>query len=357
MPSPIKLMNGVGFCSVSRCINSAQNLIDMSSYKQEKLGSRPTRQLMITKGGLDPDDLAEAFRYAEQAMNNEGLTRFSKTVVVGDRMLTNAGIETIPLSSAPDGFDEETSTMLGMGCLALGFGVELREIFPILSAGGTKTDAIIQHIKQRGKTIGQTIQMLENGFNQKYLPPFLRMEFEFQDNAEERELAEIRNIKAQAREKDIKNLITDIRTEREKMLNSGELTVAQFEQLELNDGRTPDGIDIEILFYSDEKDYKEMLDGISESNFEEYETKIMLIISTSRSPDLVRKARYALAAVINRYEKPQTEQGNALDNQGNEVGTPTPGKDVSYNNDKFGRSLPRTVTAPQSEINVLQDGL
>src|SRR3990167_2702634 len=51
MPSPVAEMNKVGFCAVSRAINVAQTLIDILHYKQEKLGSRPHRSIMVTKGG------------------------------------------------------------------------------------------------------------------------------------------------------------------------------------------------------------------------------------------------------------------------------------------------------------------
>jgi hypothetical protein len=35
MTSPMEEMNGVGFCGVSRCINTAQHLLDILVYKQE----------------------------------------------------------------------------------------------------------------------------------------------------------------------------------------------------------------------------------------------------------------------------------------------------------------------------------
>jgi hypothetical protein len=65
MSSPIKEMNGVGFCAVSRAVNVAQTLIDILNYKQEKLGSRPQRALIVTQGGLDPKDVQTGFQLAE----------------------------------------------------------------------------------------------------------------------------------------------------------------------------------------------------------------------------------------------------------------------------------------------------
>ena len=62
MTSPIEEMHGVGFSGVSRCINTAQHLLDILIYKQEKLGSRPHRGIMIAQGGLDQTTLRRHLR-------------------------------------------------------------------------------------------------------------------------------------------------------------------------------------------------------------------------------------------------------------------------------------------------------
>ncbi len=46
-PSSLATMHGVGRCWITRAVNTAQNVIDILLYKQEKLGSRPLRQLLI----------------------------------------------------------------------------------------------------------------------------------------------------------------------------------------------------------------------------------------------------------------------------------------------------------------------
>ena len=61
----------------------------------------------------------------------------------------------------PDGFDEQTSILYGMAAIALAFGVDARELFPAMSAGATRADALLQHLKQRGKGPGQILQMTE----------------------------------------------------------------------------------------------------------------------------------------------------------------------------------------------------
>jgi hypothetical protein len=60
MSSTRKDMNGVGYSAVSRCINIAQTMLDILIYKQEKMGSRPPRQLAVGKG-VTANEIATAF--------------------------------------------------------------------------------------------------------------------------------------------------------------------------------------------------------------------------------------------------------------------------------------------------------
>jgi hypothetical protein len=260
MSSPISEMFGVGFCSVSRCLNITQTLIDILTYKQEKLGSRPHRAIIVTKGGLDPMDIKVAFQMAEEGLDSQNLERYSKVVVAGSSAIEEAGLDMIEMSTLPDGFDEETSVTLGMAAIALAFGVDARELFPALSAGASRADALLQHLKQRGKGPGQILQVTEQMFNFKFLPGHLRLEFDFQDDAQDRQVAEIRQIRSSRRITDLNSGTLTVRIAREQMLEKGEIDKWQFERLELQDGRLPDGSSILFLFYSTDKEISRMLD-------------------------------------------------------------------------------------------------
>lgn len=260
MPSPIKEMYRVGVCAVSRCVNVSQSLLDVLTFKQEKLGSRPHRAIIVPSGGLDPSDVQSAFQMAENSMDSMGLTRYSKIVVAGSSSLPEAKLDVVSLSELPDGFDERTSTELGMAAVALAFGVDARELFPSSQTGATRAEALLQHLKQRGKGPGQIIQTIEKLFDQKFLPPHLQMVFDFQDDAQDRQVADIRKVRADSRLQDMSTGVMDERTMREQMLEAGDLTRPQFERMELIDGRLPDGSSVLILFYSDDATIKKMLD-------------------------------------------------------------------------------------------------
>lgn len=260
MPSPIAEMFGVGFCAVSRCINVAQTLIDILIYKQEKLGSRPYRAIIYTKGGLDPDDVSKAFLVAEQSSTNMGTSRYARIPVIGSQTIPDAELGMLELSKLPEGFDEESSLTLGMATIALAFGVDARELFPSLSSGSTRADALLQHLKQRGKGPGQILESMEALINFKYLPPYLKIKFDFQDDAEDQQAADIRHTRAQTRQSDMVAQVVNARTARQQMTANNEITSGQFEQMELEDGRLVNGTSVLSLFYVKQPPYAEALD-------------------------------------------------------------------------------------------------
>lgn len=338
MSSADSSMLGVGFCAVSRCINVAQTLIDILTYKMEKLGSRPHKGIIITKGGLDPSDIQTAFQMAEGAMDDAGLATYSKVVVGGSSSLPEAGIDLVELSKLPDGFNEDTSILYGMAAIALAFGIDARELFPAMSSGATRADALLQHLKQRGKGPGQIIQDIERLFNFKYLPNYLEMQFDYQDDAQDRQQAEIKRIRADRRRQDASTKTMDTRTLRQQMLDDGDMTDDQFEALELADGRLEDGTSVLALFYSEDPQVTQYLDlGVddpldivgnssevapsakeTEENPQEDPTEMILIeirelvaecnrvMVNTRKPDefkAARKAFYALLKLEDVYLK------------------------------------------------------
>lgn len=379
MPSTRKEMFGVGFCAVSRAINAAQNLLDIAIYKQEKLGSRPTRQILITGGGLDPEDVINAQVMSGAEQTAQGFSRYSKSVVMGSRTIPDPRIQQIDLASIPDGFDEHDSTILGMAVIAMALGMDANDLFPAMQQAASKANAIIQHIKQRGKGPGEILQSMENALNFKFLPPYLAIQFDYQDDSQDRQAAEIRNIRAQSRERDLKNSVTSQRIEREMMLDSGELTEEQFEALELEDGRLEDGVTVDVLFHDKDKDYQELLGGVTLQNFEDKIQEIMAIIINSKDANLIRKARRAIAAIrykfvtleeqklakdVQNYQQMSIFNQQDQQNGQNPTGKPQSsaqskkpsgkGSDQSYQSERFGRKLPRQLVNAADETQNYQ---
>jgi hypothetical protein len=317
LPSELVQMYKVGFCAVSRAASYGQNMLDMATYKEEKLGSRPLRAILVAKG-FDAEALGKALEAASQMSDDAGNMRYAYTPVIGNVDIENPGIDIVSLSSLPDGFDEETWTYIAMAAIALAFGVDARELWPMQQAGATKADAVLSHIKQRGKGPGHIIAATERMFNMYFLPRHLKMVFDFQDDAQDRQHAEIQQERALARKTNIELAVTDTRVERMTMVTDGALTAAQFNDLELGDGRLPDGKPLNTLFSREEAVYVEILTlkGISNPTdvLANDIEKVLKAISTQRSAGLrilagaggeikKRQAKEALAALDSLEEE------------------------------------------------------
>jgi len=160
MPSDQEEMYGVGLCPLSRAINTVQHLIDISTYEQEKLGSRPKRGILLMGGGLDPTDMESAVRLADSTMDSRSLARYGQMVAMGSRNITEPTINLIDLASVPDGFDKEMSTTLGMYAIALAWNIPPRWLWPATATGATKADAMFSHIAGQGAGVGAILTML-----------------------------------------------------------------------------------------------------------------------------------------------------------------------------------------------------
>ena len=158
MPSARSEMFGVGFCSVSRVVAVAQNLLDISTFKMEKMGSRPKRGVLVGKG-VSVDAITTALSIADNQMDDRGLSIFAQLCILAD-LDPDATLEMLELTSVPDGFDEETSTRLSMFAMALGFNVPIRWIWPAATSGATKADAMYQHIAGLGGGVGKVLKVI-----------------------------------------------------------------------------------------------------------------------------------------------------------------------------------------------------
>lgn len=256
-PSTDVLMCGVGFSAVSRCLNMADRLVSTTNYFLEKLGSRPARAI-LTFDGVTPEQVKMALAAAEIANDNARLTRFSKLVALAS-LDTKINVNLVDLVSLPDGFDEEISTQIAMTLIATAFGVDLREIWTASGTGATRADAVVSHMKSRGKTIGFITKYMESQLNYKYLPKYLELTFDQNDDEADEQSTNLRVKRAQTLSTLTKAKIVSNRTARQLQVRDGDITEAQFAFEELQEGRLPDGSTVLSLFQSEDALYKELL--------------------------------------------------------------------------------------------------
>lgn len=256
-PSSDVDMCGVGFSSVSRCLDMAERLVGTTNYYLEKLGSRPTRAI-LTFSGVTSEQVTQALAAAELSNDNARLTRFSKLVALAS-LDTNINVNLVDLVSLPDGFDEEISTQIAMTLVATAFGVDLREIWTANGTGASRADAVVSHLKTRGKTIGFITQFMERELSYKFLPDYLELTFDQNDDEADEMSTNLRYKRATTASALSKAGINSIRTLRQRQVADGDITEAQFAFDELQEGRLPDGSTVLSLFQSEDVLYKELL--------------------------------------------------------------------------------------------------
>lgn len=239
-------MHGVGFCAVSRCLDAVRNLIDIARYKQEKMGSRPQRGF-ITFNGISMEQAIQHMKQWKIKMGASNLTRFSQLLGLASPE-GRLSIDITDLASVPDGFDEETWVTLGMYFIALAFNVDARELWPI-SDSGSRGDAQTQHAKALVKMWGYIMARFTTQMSHKFLPPNQQFVFDFKDDQQDKNQADIRWLRARQRKVELDSGAMNQRATRVDALRSGDITHDEFVLMEAADRRTPGGDPIEILFY------------------------------------------------------------------------------------------------------------
>lgn len=192
MPSPSEMMYNIGFCATSRVIASSQVLLKLAQYKNEKLSDLPPAGIMAINNILYTQWEDMELRYERERRRN-GQTLWTNVMkVFGLDPNRPISIDFTSFAQLPDQFDEQGATETYINIVALAFGVDVREFWP-LSAGplGTATETLVQHQKAKGKGVGDIISTLERAINWKILPPSVSFRFDFKDDEEDAQRAEI----------------------------------------------------------------------------------------------------------------------------------------------------------------------
>lgn len=189
MPQPQELARGIGFCPVSRTLRAIQILRDIEIYKHEKIGGKFTRAIGLIQG-FTPKTVSGTLSENDEMQDAVGLTRYQGIPWLVT-MNQNAKISKEDLASLPDGFDTEKDTTMLVNAVALGFGIDTREIWPATMSGATKADATVQHEKARGKGNGDLIHTLEVDMNWGAMPDGVTMEYDYTDDEADLQKAQL----------------------------------------------------------------------------------------------------------------------------------------------------------------------
>ncbi len=264
LPSADADLYDVGLCAVSACMDSAQDMLDISTYNAEKLGSRPPRQILYAKTGATLKQLSEAALLANTKMDAQGLDRFARTMMLAPASPTGQlDLGQIDLAKTPDGFDRQQAVILDVAVIAAAYGLDMRDLAHSFGvAGQTKADAEVMHMKTNDKGVMRFLDDCAEQLNQKLLPDTLEAYFDYVDDTQDEQAATIRKLRAEGRTLDLTAGTMTVRVAREQMLEDGEITEQQFEAMELAEGRLVDGLDVLMLFQSQDREISAILLGI-----------------------------------------------------------------------------------------------
>lgn len=305
-------MNGVGRCAVSCCLEAAQELWDIYKYSSEMFGSRPPRQILYAETGATVNTLEQAIAHWNMKLDNENRSRFGGTLIAAPgKSGQELRLKVLNLSQMPENFNRRDATTINMSAIAAAFGMDLRDVAYTLGAPSRTGDAEVQDRKGRGKGVGEALDTFTERFNEVCVGEQYYIRFDYLDDEQDMQQSNIRAKRSEARQRDLVTGLTTIRVEREFMLDSGEVSQENFDDMELADGRLPDGLDVLLLFQSSDDDYKEWLDlgeadptdvsGLDPDMMIEkiHDQQILVsqFIHLQTQPERRRKARQALAAL------------------------------------------------------------
>jgi hypothetical protein len=192
MPSPAENMNNTGFCGVSRVIGSSEILLKINKYKNEKLDDLPEAGLLLFNNVLPErwNDVKAGYARETRRLGQDHWRNIM--TMFGLDPTKPASADLISFSNLPEAFNELESTNTYATILALAFGVDVREFWPITGGAlGSQAESLVMHQKARGKGVGEVIGMVERVLNWKVLPDSATFAFDFKDDEEDLLSAEI----------------------------------------------------------------------------------------------------------------------------------------------------------------------
>lgn len=196
MPSPNETMNGIGFCAVSRIIASSQVLLKLAQYKNEKLSDMPEAGLLLLNNVMPSqwEDATSEHQRGRRKLGQEIWSNILTLFSIDPAQPATANF--VSFANLPEGFDELVTTNIYVNIVALAFGVDPREFWPMTGGSlGTARESETMAQKAKGKGKGDVISMLERAINWFILPENIHFGFDNQDDEEDKLRAEINDQK------------------------------------------------------------------------------------------------------------------------------------------------------------------
>lgn len=180
MPTIKEEFNGLGFCGLSRVWGMVQLLMAVYDHDMEKLGARAPKGLLLLQN-IGEQQWEDAMKAREANLSKMERDYYGGVAILAQEGVDQIDAKLVALSQLPDGYDIRTITELIMVGIALGFGYDPIEFWPInQGALGRGRESEIQHQKATGKGGIEFVRTFQDRL-QGELPPTLLFEFEQRD--------------------------------------------------------------------------------------------------------------------------------------------------------------------------------
>lgn len=184
MPSYTEEMNGLGDCSVARCIRLAKLMIAVYTHDEESLAARAARGLLLLSG-IQRKQWTDAMAARDTELDSAGMKYFEAVAVLASAS-QNVDGKFLRISELPVGFNLRDWTDMLMYGYALCFGYDPSEFYPVqYGALGRGNETQIQDEKATEKGKLECVLGFEEQM-QQFLP--LSIDFEFDERNERGEL-------------------------------------------------------------------------------------------------------------------------------------------------------------------------
>ena len=320
---PISLEDNVfaGLSFTSRAFNVGSMLNAAINYGLESLGTLESDNI-IWATSTTSKAIQQAFKDAQLDGVNAGRVSKGQNVYLGLRDPA-AKLGQLELKRLPQSFDYEKFTNVTVKLLAIAAGVDENDIIAVSNAGTTKTATLVSDLKAKYKLEAWFTKRLRQELEQKFLPSFLTLQVgEKSDSISETEgKARINLVRSDKLLAEFGAL--DDRTARQNAVKYGLISQTQFEEMELLDGRLPNGLPVVALFFDRNEMLTNMLNvGIdvmniditqAEVNTKKINAKLMEVTTiavNTTSQNIFTTAKQAMAALnwlLEQYIVPEVD--------------------------------------------------
>lgn len=252
-PSSAPALLGVGRSAVSRAVDFIAGLSDLRETLSQAYGDAAPEEVWVLKTSFPERGILDKVEavFEEKIASTEN-TRTSKRLKL--ELEANDSFEIKPTRVLPQSFDFAETVLQFERGLASAYGVDLRRIWDKDgSAFGGSGDSEVTSNQTKEKLFGWFTKTIVKTLSYYVLPPTITVTADGLDDQQDEQRSRIEKSESETASGRLTSGLTNIRVERLIMLQNGRITQQQFEELELSDGRLPNGDSVTTLFYSTDK--------------------------------------------------------------------------------------------------------